>query len=348
MLARPGGGEDPQPRALPRADHLERRDRPHGGADPARLDLDHDQLAAVERDDVELAAHGVGPRVARDDPPAAALELARHDPLGVAAQSLAAHRHGSTLGGRDSPVAREVRRIRRTGCATCGALARSVVAVLASVRTYALMGVEARDVTVEVDVSAGLPSFAVVGLPDAAVRESRERVRAAIVELRLRLPAAADHRQPRARRPAQGRPRIRPGDRGCAARCVRAAAGRRSGGLRAGGRACARRPPAPGPRGAGDGRARGGRRGRADRGGARERVRGGAARRSRRAERARRADRAPRGPAAARDGRGASAPAGGAAPRRRRRCGRRPRRPPRAARPARGARGGGRGRRTAC
>jgi len=52
--------------------------------------------------------------------------------------------------------------------------------MLASVRTYALLGVEARDVTVEVDVSSGLPSFAVVGLPDAAVRESRERVRAAI------------------------------------------------------------------------------------------------------------------------------------------------------------------------
>jgi magnesium chelatase family protein len=52
--------------------------------------------------------------------------------------------------------------------------------VLARVKTYALLGVEARDVTVEVDVSSGLPSFALVGLPDAAVRESRERVRAAI------------------------------------------------------------------------------------------------------------------------------------------------------------------------
>ena len=54
------------------------------------------------------------------------------------------------------------------------------MALLASVSTYALLGVEARDVTVEVDVTSGLPSFAVVGLPDAAVRESRERVRAAI------------------------------------------------------------------------------------------------------------------------------------------------------------------------
>ena len=52
--------------------------------------------------------------------------------------------------------------------------------MLASVGTYALIGIEARDVTVEVDVTSGLPSFAIVGLPDAAVRESRERVRSAI------------------------------------------------------------------------------------------------------------------------------------------------------------------------
>jgi len=35
-------------------------------------------------------------------------------------------------------------------------------------------------VTVEVDVANGLPAFVVVGLPDAAVQEARERVRAAI------------------------------------------------------------------------------------------------------------------------------------------------------------------------
>ena len=52
--------------------------------------------------------------------------------------------------------------------------------MLASVRTFALLGVEARDVLVEVDVRGGLPAFSIVGLPDAAVRESRERVRAAL------------------------------------------------------------------------------------------------------------------------------------------------------------------------
>jgi magnesium chelatase family protein len=52
--------------------------------------------------------------------------------------------------------------------------------VFALARTFALVGVAAEPVYVEVDVGGGLPSFAVVGLPDAAVRESRERVRSAI------------------------------------------------------------------------------------------------------------------------------------------------------------------------
>jgi magnesium chelatase family protein len=60
--------------------------------------------------------------------------------------------------------------------------------VLASARTFTLLGVEAREVQVEVDVDSGLPSFAVVGLPDAAVRESRERVRAALVNSGFKFP----------------------------------------------------------------------------------------------------------------------------------------------------------------
>lgn len=48
------------------------------------------------------------------------------------------------------------------------------------ITSFALQGVDAYPVTVEVDVQPGLPCFEVVGLPDAAVRESRERVRAAI------------------------------------------------------------------------------------------------------------------------------------------------------------------------
>jgi magnesium chelatase family protein len=52
--------------------------------------------------------------------------------------------------------------------------------VLACVRTAAVFGIEACPIDVEVDVSFGLPSFHMVGLPDASVRESRDRVRSAI------------------------------------------------------------------------------------------------------------------------------------------------------------------------
>jgi magnesium chelatase family protein len=52
--------------------------------------------------------------------------------------------------------------------------------VLASLRSAAVLGVDALPVVVEVDVSFGLPVFTMVGLPDASVRESRDRVRTAI------------------------------------------------------------------------------------------------------------------------------------------------------------------------
>ena len=60
--------------------------------------------------------------------------------------------------------------------------------MLATARTFALLGVEAWPVRVEVDVRRGLPSFAIVGLPDAAVRESRERVRAALANAGFEFP----------------------------------------------------------------------------------------------------------------------------------------------------------------
>jgi len=53
--------------------------------------------------------------------------------------------------------------------------------VLATTRTFSLLGIEVREVHVEVDVCGyGLKTFSLVGLPDTAVRESRERVRAAL------------------------------------------------------------------------------------------------------------------------------------------------------------------------
>lgn len=60
--------------------------------------------------------------------------------------------------------------------------------MLASMATFAIEGVDSREVTVEVDVRQGLPVFTVVGLPDAAVREARERVRAAMLNSGLEFP----------------------------------------------------------------------------------------------------------------------------------------------------------------
>lgn len=51
----------------------------------------------------------------------------------------------------------------------------------ASINTQALNGVSALPVSVEVHISSGLPSLSIVGLPEAAVRESKDRVRAAII-----------------------------------------------------------------------------------------------------------------------------------------------------------------------
>ena len=52
--------------------------------------------------------------------------------------------------------------------------------MLAKVRSCAVVGLEGALVEVEADISSGLPSFTIVGLPDKAVQEARERVRAAI------------------------------------------------------------------------------------------------------------------------------------------------------------------------
>jgi magnesium chelatase family protein len=54
---------------------------------------------------------------------------------------------------------------------------------------FTIEGLQTRHVTVEVDVRAGLPAFTIVGLADAAVREARERVRAAILNSGYEFPA---------------------------------------------------------------------------------------------------------------------------------------------------------------
>jgi magnesium chelatase family protein len=60
--------------------------------------------------------------------------------------------------------------------------------VIAAIPSATLFGVEGRPVSVEVHVSNGLPGFTVVGLPDAACRESRDRVRAALLSSGLPWP----------------------------------------------------------------------------------------------------------------------------------------------------------------
>jgi magnesium chelatase family protein len=60
--------------------------------------------------------------------------------------------------------------------------------LVALVSTVAYLGLEARPVEVQCQVAAGMPRFAVVGLPDKAVGESRERVQAALAAMGLALP----------------------------------------------------------------------------------------------------------------------------------------------------------------
>src|SRR3954464_15378522 len=60
--------------------------------------------------------------------------------------------------------------------------------MLAAVRSAAVLGVEAFDVTVEVDCTRGLPHWTIVGLPASSVKESRERVSAALGNAGVTLP----------------------------------------------------------------------------------------------------------------------------------------------------------------
>jgi magnesium chelatase family protein len=58
----------------------------------------------------------------------------------------------------------------------------------ATVATVAYLGLEARSVEVQVQLSAGMPRFTIVGLADKAVAERRERVHAALSAIGLALP----------------------------------------------------------------------------------------------------------------------------------------------------------------
>ena len=57
------------------------------------------------------------------------------------------------------------------------------------VKSVGIFGMESYMIEAEADVSSGLPSFDVVGLPDTAVKESRDRVRAAVKNCGYKFPA---------------------------------------------------------------------------------------------------------------------------------------------------------------
>ncbi len=61
--------------------------------------------------------------------------------------------------------------------------------MLSRINTIAFNGLETLDVDLQVQITAGMPAFTIVGLPDKAVAESRERVRAALNSMGLSLPA---------------------------------------------------------------------------------------------------------------------------------------------------------------
>ena len=62
--------------------------------------------------------------------------------------------------------------------------------MVVTVRSLGLTGIRGYEVSVECFLSGGLPAFDVVGLPDAAVKESRERVRAAVKNCGAKFPVS--------------------------------------------------------------------------------------------------------------------------------------------------------------
>ena len=117
---------------------------------------------------------------------------------------------------------RQLRDAHLTFCAPRASRSHLASARARQRRTFALLGVEARDVQVEVDVRAAAcrPSRSSAS-PTPAVASRASGCARPLANSGLRVPAAADHREPGARRPAQGRPGLRPGDRRRSARGLR-------------------------------------------------------------------------------------------------------------------------------
>ena len=61
--------------------------------------------------------------------------------------------------------------------------------MLAHIDTITFNGLETLDVDLQIQISSGMPAFNIVGLPDKAIAESKERVRSALQSLGLSMPA---------------------------------------------------------------------------------------------------------------------------------------------------------------
>jgi len=91
---------------------------------------------------------------------------------------------------------------------------------VARTRSIALLGLAGSVVEVEADLSAQLPAFVIIGLPDTALGEARDRVRSAATNAGMPPAAAPTHRKPVTGSTAKTRLRIRPRDRGRVPCCL--------------------------------------------------------------------------------------------------------------------------------
>lgn len=99
--------------------------------------------------------------------------------------------------------------------------------MVVTVRSLGLNGIAGYAVSAECFLSGGLPAFDIVGLPDAAVREARERVRRAVKKLRGQVPRQPNHGESGPGRAEKGGHSLRPAH-------LCGAAGRRTGAAAAG------------------------------------------------------------------------------------------------------------------
>ena len=194
----PLGRESAQSPALARSDRVEGTGRSAPAVGQPRFDLAEHEASPVGGDDVELARPAA--EVTLEDGVSGTREVlggqllagraeASSGIVGHSPDAGSLRRSGGAAGVTiPNTIQRRGRPNRHLGVPSRGTAAPSLRGVLASVATFALEGIHGREVAAEVDVRPGLPAFTVVGLPDAAVREARERVRAALLNSGLDFP----------------------------------------------------------------------------------------------------------------------------------------------------------------